>query len=134
MPTKSPLLALAVAPPAASARQPPPLPRRAVLVGGATASVAALLGPRSALADLADLDMEGTAPTAMAPVAASPKLDVVTLSGTGATDKASRMSKPAARLKELTERNARGELSEKEKKELRKLKADEMCEMLGRGC
>ena len=38
---------------------------------------------------------------------------------------------PASRIKEL---KAKGSLTDKERKELKRLVADEMCEMLGRGC
>ena len=39
---------------------------------------------------------------------------------------------PVERIKELEARKK--DLTDKEKKELRRLKADEMCEMLGKGC
>ena len=38
---------------------------------------------------------------------------------------------PGQRIKDL---EAKSDKTDKEKKELRRLKADEMCEMLGRGC
>ena len=34
----------------------------------------------------------------------------------------------------IQELQAKGGLTDKEKKELKRLKAEEMCEMLGRGC
>jgi len=58
-------------------------------------------------------------------------LSVVTLTPGGSKKK---KDTPASRLKELQELQAKGTISDKEKKEMRKLKADEMCEMLGRGC
>eukprot|EP00900_Chrysochromulina_parva_P004142 jgi/Chrpa1/13729/Chrysochromulina_OHIO_Genome00015796-RA len=56
------------------------------------------------------------------------KIGVVSLDASG---KKPKKFTPADRLKEL---KAKKDLTEKEKKELRKLTADEMCEMLGRGC
>jgi len=38
---------------------------------------------------------------------------------------------PANRIKEL---QAKRDITDKEKKELRRLKSEEMCELLGRGC
>ena len=41
------------------------------------------------------------------------------------------MDTPAMRIKEL---EAKKDKTDKEKKELRRLKSEEMCELLGRGC
>ena len=86
--------------------------------------------------DLSDLDMGE--PLSSAPkisivedlsVAEPQKLEMVTLSASGAKAK---KETPASRLKELQAKG--GSITEKEKQEMRRLKADEMCEMLGRGC
>lgn len=100
---------------------------------------AALLLSRESASALSDLSMSdldiGDKPVAAAvgdlsaPDVGEPiAVGVVTLDANG---KKPKRDTPASRLKEL---QARNDLSEKEKKELRRLKADEMCEMLGRGC
>jgi len=45
--------------------------------------------------------------------------------------KKSKINGTYARIKEL---QSQGSLTDKEKKELKRLKAEEMCEMLGKGC
>ena len=114
-----------------SAALAPNVGRRAVLRHATTAAAAATavaVSPMIALADLADLDAEE--PSAPAVATRDAGFQAVTLSD-ATKPKKKEMSTPAQRLKEL---QAKGNLSDKEKKELRKLKADEMCEMLGRGC
>ena len=102
-----------------------PSPRRAVLQRAAAAAAAASFAvPQIALADLVDLDDAGPAQAAVAPKAVA-----ITMQDAGA--KKEKLSTPASRLKEL---QAKKDLTDKEKKEMRQLKADEMCEMLGRGC
>ena len=119
--------------PSAAALASATVARRAVLQQASTAAAfaaAAAFGPpRAALADLADLDAEEPVGAAMAPKEAA--VQVITMEDATAKPKKKEMSTPGQRLKEL---QAKGNLSDKEKKELRKLKADEMCEMLGRGC
>ena len=109
------------------------LGRRAVAAQAAS-FVAALALPQQARA-LSDLDMgemeagSGVASSVNDLDFGEPvKIGVVSLDASG---KKPKKFTPADRLKEL---KAKKDLTEKEKKELRKLTADEMCEMLGRGC
>jgi len=110
-------------------------PQAAAWMGRRAASLAPLLlvlPGQSALA-LSDLDMDDSSGPVVSSVgdldAAEPiKIGVVTLDASG---KKPKKDTPANRLKEL---QAKKDLTDKEKKELRQLKADEMCEMLGRGC
>lgn len=124
------LLAVAAALPTTMALLPgacAPMPRRAALMRATTAAIGLAGLPHAALADLMDLDLgEADAPAPMA-IKAEP-IKMVTA---GEPKPKKELSGPAARLKELQSKNS---LTDKEKKELRKLKADEMCEMLGRGC
>ena len=109
--------------------------RRKALSQATGAAFAVLAAARGASADsdltMADLDIGGK------PVASSvadlsaeeaAPIQLVTLEAGKPKPK---KDTPAARLKELTSRR---DLTDKEKKELRRLKADEMCEMLGKGC
>lgn len=66
-----------------------------------------------------DLSAPGPAPVMISTYAPGEKREVKKKDG------------PYQRIKEL---QAQGNLTDKEKKELKRLKAEEMCEMLGRGC
>ena len=109
------------------------LGRRAVAAQAASFAAALALSQQArALSDLDMGEMEAGSGVASSvndldfgePV----KIGVVSLDASG---KKPKKFTPADRLKEL---KAKKDLTEKEKKELRKLTADEMCEMLGRGC
>ncbi|KAL1496357.1 hypothetical protein AB1Y20_016313 [Prymnesium parvum] len=103
--------------------------RRSLLHTAAAALVGGFAGVRPGLA-LEDLD-DIAAPSAgnAKPIQANPiSLSVVTRDGSA---KKVEKDSPYARIKELQQKSS---LTDKEKKELRRLKADEMCEMLGRGC
>ena len=109
------------------------LGRRAVAAQAASFAAALALSQQArALSDLDMSEMEAGSGVASSvndldfgePV----KIGVVSLDASG---KKPKKFTPADRLKEL---KAKKDLTEKEKKELRKLTADEMCEMLGRGC
>ena len=81
--------------------------------------------PQAARADLADLDaVEGAAPVPMETVSSAPAIQMITLDAEGKKPK-QLIATPGARIKEL---EAKKDKSEKEKKELRKLKSDEVCE------
>ena len=114
-----------------------PLARRAILNQAASFAAAAALLPLPAIADLGDLDM-GEAPPPVAMKVESLAIEPAADSGGGvaltmvdAGVKKKKEDTPASRIKEL---KAKGSLTDKERKELKRLIADEMCEMLGRGC
>ena len=104
--------------------------RRAVLDDAAAAccvlAASALAAvPLAARADLADLDaVEGAAPVPMETVSSAPAIQMITLDAEGKKPK-QLIATPGARIKEL---EAKKDKSEKEKKELRKLKSDEVCD------
>jgi len=106
-----------------------PLGRRSVLHHSAAALAASFAAgvarPVSALEDLGDLSAPSSADEKMEPMSIT--MSVVTKDASSKKQK----DTPFSRLKEL---QTKGNLTDKEKKELRRLKADEMCEMLGRGC
>jgi len=112
------------------------LGRRAVAAQAASFAAALVLSQQdaSALSDLnmGEMDIGSSKPAASSvgdiDMGEPIKIGVVTLDANG---KKPKKDTPASRLKEL---QAKGNLTDKEKKELRQLKADEMCEMLGRGC
>ena len=111
--------------------------RRAILNQAASFAAAAALLPLPAIADLGDLDM-GEAPPPVAMKVESLAIEPAADSGGGvaltmvdAGVKKKKEDTPASRIKEL---KAKGSLTDKERKELKRLVADEMCEMLGRGC
>lgn len=114
----------------------PKLARRAALQHAAQSccavAAAAVLMPTAAVADLADLDSFEAAPVPMKTQTIEPvgEAIAITMTDAGAPKKMNKDS-PGYRIKEL---EAKRDKTEKEKKELRRLKADEMCEMLGRGC
>ena len=58
------------------------------------------------------------------------KMELTSVDGAAKPKKAT----PATRYKELLAKQKNEGLTDKEKKEFKKLKADEMCEMLGKGC
>lgn len=91
-------------------------------------SLPAVLSPAvvHALEDLEDLS--APAPLAAKPIEPSNAVAVSVVT----KDASAKKDTPYSRIKEL---QAKGNnLTDKEKKELRRLKAEEMCEMLGRGC
>lgn len=103
--------------------------RRSLLQNSATLLMLPILAPHPGFA-LEDLDSLSapSAPTVMKAVDAKPITVTVTVQ-TAASKPAEKT--PYARIKELQQK---GNLTKEEQKELRRLKADEMCEMLGRGC
>mmetsp|Transcript_65434 Transcript_65434/g.108769 ORF Transcript_65434/g.108769 Transcript_65434/m.108769 type:complete len:128 (+) Transcript_65434:42-425(+) len=62
---------------------------------------------------------------------AAPVAQPIALSLVPTGEKKSKPQTSYGRIKELSNK---GQLTDKEKKELRRLKAEEMCEMLGKGC
>ena len=99
--------------------------RRALLAG----ALVALAAPSTALAgDLSDGDL--SAPSAAEPleVATPLTISVMDVAEAGAKKKTG----PAARIKELQAKG--GSATDKERKELKRLKQEEMCELLGKGC
>ena len=112
------------------AEAPAPVPavfagRRALLAG----ALVALAVPSTALAgDLSDGDL--SAPSAAQPleVATPLTISVMDVAEAGAKKKTG----PAARIKELQAKG--GSATDKERKELKRLKQEEMCELLGKGC
>ena len=112
------------------AEAPAPVPavfagRRALLAG----ALVALAAPSTALAgDLSDGDL--SAPSAAEPleVATPLTISVMDVAEAGAKKKTG----PAARIKELQAKG--GSATDKERKELKRLKQEEMCELLGKGC
>ena len=106
------------------AQQGASVSRRALI--GSTASLLASTHVWAAFA-LDDLDAPGDIAAPSAPGDGFVKMNTVTLSDGPKTKK----SGPFERMKEL---QAKGNLTDKEKKELRRLKSEEMCEMLGKGC
>ena len=135
----STLLALTLASqaPAARACMPASNPRhvRVPMLRACEEQRTTMLRVAGALSDLTMDDLEVGGPSVAAAVGdlsvsddGFTKIGVVSLDANG---KKAKKDTPANRLKEL---QAIKNPTEKEKKELRKLKADEMCEMLGRGC
>ena len=102
--------------------------RRAALQHGLAAAAALAAVPLSARADLGDLDAPEEAPVKMEAVQEEPFAQALVM-----TDKKVKKKErtPADRIKELEKKPDK---TKKEIAELRQLKADEMCEMLGRGC
>lgn len=100
--------------------------RRALLQRSAAAAAALSFVPMQAMAgDMMDLSAPDEAASTAGPI----KMQMVS-----AGEKAAKKDTPASRLKELIAKEKSGGLSDKEKKEMRVLKAEEMCELLGRGC
>ncbi len=98
--------------------------RDAIRVATHSSSAAVLLAPLlhgAAYADLADLD------------AAEP-IKLVSPNAVGVVDAGSKPAAPKGAYARMKELQAKGNLSDKEKKELKRLKQEEMCEMLGKGC
>ena len=99
------------------------LGRRALLAsalsGAAALSTAAARADMDDLSAPEDLSAPGPAPVMISTYAPGEKREEKKRDG------------PYQRIKEL---QAKGGLTDKEKKELKRLKAEEMCEMLGRGC
>ena len=90
-----------------------------VLAASALAAV-----PQAARADLADLDAgDSAAPVPMETISSGEAVQMITLSD--GAKKPKKISTPGARIKEL---EAKKDKTDKEKKELRKLKSDEVCE------
>ena len=115
----------------------PQLSRRVVLQQGAFTAAAFAAAPLPAFADLGDLDggpaeampsYTRTAPTPLTEGQTGEALTMVTLEP---GQKKKKKDTPAERIKEL---KAKGGLTDKEKKELRRLQQEEMCDLLGRGC
>mmetsp|Transcript_49817 Transcript_49817/g.161436 ORF Transcript_49817/g.161436 Transcript_49817/m.161436 type:complete len:139 (-) Transcript_49817:142-558(-) len=107
----------------------PAFSRRSLLAG--LSSAAALGATRAAHAEgLGDLDApeEAAAPIKVSAVQA------VTIDAS--KPKQPKVAKQYARMEELKKKGdlGGGGLTDKERKELNRLKAEEMCEMLGRGC
>ena len=120
-----------------SALQLPTQTRRAALQHGLAAVASTWAVPFAAHADLGDLEAPEEAPVKMQAV----KVDVAApadepffapLTMTDAGPKKKKEQTQGERIRELEKKG--GDKSKKEISELRKLKADEMCEMLGRGC
>ena len=110
----------------ATARATPALAGRRALLGGALAAVAA--APWAAHAEkVLTMDDDLSAPEPE-PIEFGKPLSI-SVEDAGVKKK---KIGPAERIKELEAKG--GQRTDKEKKELRKLKQDEMCEMLGKGC
>jgi len=91
-------------------------------------------GGQSVAAPVTDLSpaSEPIGQSVAAPVTdLSPAFEPIKMKVVGVDDAKPKKVTPASRLKEL---QAKKDLTDKEKKELRRLKADEMCELLGKGC
>merc|ERR1719291_938031 len=105
--------------------------RRAVLDSTAAASAMLLASRPCHAAQILDLADELSAPaSSSAADPFAPQPIAIEAVPAGSKPKKSK-SGPYERIKEL---QSKGSLSDKERKELKRLKADEMCEMLGKGC
>ena len=104
---------------------------------GSTAGAAALgvATPAFAEQQILTMDMDLSAPAEPAPATpaspAEPPREVMTMVTLEPGVARPKKLTPAMRIKEL---ESRGGLDKKEQAELRRLKQDEMCEMLGKGC
>lgn len=101
--------------------------RRALLAG----ALVALAAPSTAFAEqILKMDDDLSAPAEAQPIEEAKPLaiSVVSVEEAGAAKKKG----PAARIKELQAKG--GSATDKEKKELKRLKQEEMCELLGKGC
>ena len=112
------------------------LGRRAAVAAAGAAALG--LSPALAEEQILTMDMDLSAPEEPKPAAApaEPPREVMTMVTLEPGVAAKKKMTPALRIKELEEKGGfgLGGLSDKEKKELRRLKSEEMCEMLGKGC
>eukprot|EP00965_Chrysotila_dentata_P196479 6177600-Pleurochrysis_carterae.AAC.1 len=100
--------------------------RRGALSAAAVAFGVAALPGMSRAANIPDLDDEISAPSS----GGNPQAVSVQTVAAGGPKK----QKPQSGYERIKELQNKGQLTDKERKELKRLKAEEMCEMLGKGC
>ena len=108
---------------------------RRACVAAAGAAALGVATPAFAEQQILTMDMDLSAPAEPAPATpaspAEPPREVMTMVTLEPGVARPKKLTPAMRIKEL---ESRGGLDKKEQAELRRLKQDEMCEMLGKGC